>query len=97
MCKPLFAAKGATNGKTCLCQRLFYVSRIPLSDFASNGFLVVAAIKEIQISLQQFCIWWSSFNHYVAAITAKKHAVDVDILRTDIDQATLLLNKVCRM
>lgn len=66
--------------------------------------LMMASRKFMKLGLVWFCSiaqlrleskGWRILD--IAIITAKKHAVHVDKLRADIDQAALLLNEVRRM
>lgn len=83
MGEPLLARERTAGRDTGVRQRLFEILRVPLGDLAGEGLLVVTAVEEVEIPVEQLLVRRPGLEHDVAAVAGREDTVDLDELGSD--------------
>jgi hypothetical protein len=97
MGQPLLTRERTAGRETGVRQRLFEILRVPPGDLAGEGFLVVPAVEEVEVSVQQLLVRRPGLEHDVAAVAGLEDTVDRDVLGSDVAGVTGLLDVVGRV
>ena len=97
MGKPLLTRERTAGREAGVRQRLFEVLRVPLGDLAGEGLLVVTAVEEVEIPVEQLLVRRPGLEHDVAAVAGREDTVDLDELGSDAAGVAGLLDVVTLM
>src|SRR4029077_14145567 len=84
MSEPLFTGERTAGRQACIRQRLFEILCVPLGDLACEGLLVVTAVEEVEVPVEQLLVRRPRLEHDVAAVAGLEDAVDRYELGPDV-------------
>ena len=97
MGEPLLTRERTAGRETGVRQRLFEILRVPLGDLAGEGLLVVPAVEEVEVPVEQLLVRRPGLEHDVAAVAGREDTVDLDVLGSDVAGVAGLLDVVGRV
>ena len=97
MLEPFLLAECPGDRQAGLAQGRFQCFRVPLGDFPLERSLVVPAIEEIEIAVEQFELGRACHQIHISAIPALKQAIYGDLLGINRNPFSLLQYVMFRM
>jgi hypothetical protein len=97
MSDPLITGERTAGRQAGVRQRLFEILRVPLGDLAGEGLLVVAAVEEVEVPVEELLVRRPCLEHDVATVAGREDTVDRDEFSSDVAGVPGLLDVVGRM